>query len=52
MDLLHKRESEIDCIDRITRLISSTRQGEQCRDFLKIFSNLRRHHFDLSTSLD
>jgi hypothetical protein len=42
-DTFQKHEAEVAAIDVITRRISSTKQGEQCRDFLKYLSNLKKH---------
>jgi len=41
-DLINKHPVEIAQVEKITRVISSTRKGEQCRDVLRFISNLRK----------
>jgi hypothetical protein len=42
-DLVNKHQTEVEQVDRITRVISSARQGENCRDALRYISNLRKN---------
>ena len=49
-DQLSKHKTEKESVDRITRLIKGT--GEQCRDFLQYFSNLRHHNAECLGQLD
>jgi len=51
-DTLSKHKVEIEQVDKITRLISSSKQGECCRDFLRYFANLKTQFGTLLTGLD
>jgi hypothetical protein len=51
-DLFTKHEQEVAAVDIITRKISSTKQGERCRDLLKYFSNLKKHFQSCLVQLD
>ena len=42
-DQVNKHQIEVEQVDKITRVISSARQGENCRDALRYISNLRKH---------
>jgi len=42
-DQLSKHQIEVEQVDKITRVISSAHQGENCRDVLRYISNLRKN---------
>lgn len=41
-----KHQVEVEQVDKITRVISSARQGENCRDVLRYISNLRKNFYE------
>ena len=49
---INKHPVEIEQIDLITRVISSTRQGEQCREVLRYIGNLRKQFNDCLSQLE